>query len=43
MKQKNYWSYFAFPKTRLVEGKIVQALLLPHEAKQTQPFGIHKI
>jgi len=24
----------------LVEGKIVPTVLLPHEAKQTQPFGI---
>jgi len=27
----------------LVEGKIVPAVLLPHEAKATQPFGISKI
>jgi len=23
MRQKNYWSYFAFSQVRLVEGKIV--------------------
>jgi len=33
MRQKNYWSYFAFSQTRLVEGKIVPAELLPHETK----------
>jgi len=38
MKQKNYWSYFAFSQIRLVKGKLVPAVLLPHEAKQTQPF-----
>jgi len=27
----------------LVEGKIVPAMLLPDEAKQTQPFGVSKI
>jgi len=27
----------------LVEGKIVPAVLLPHEAKYTQPFVISKI
>jgi len=27
----------------LVEGKILPAVPLPHEAKQTQPFGIPKI
>jgi len=40
---KNYWSYFSFNQIRLAEGKIVPAALLPHEAKQTQPFGIYKI
>jgi len=40
---KNYWSYFAFIQIRLVEGKIVPAVLLPHEAKCTQPFVISKI
>jgi len=39
----NYLSYFAIRQIRLVEGKIVTALLLPHEAKQTQPLGISKI
>jgi len=33
MRQKNYWSYFAFSHIRSVEGKIVPAVLLPHEAK----------
>jgi len=33
MRQKNYWSYFAFSQIRLVEGKIVPAVLLPNEAK----------
>jgi len=33
MKQKNYSSYFAFHQLRLIEGKIVSAVLLPHEAK----------
>jgi len=40
MRQKKYWSYFAFSQIRLVEGKIVPAVLLPHDAKYTQPFGI---
>jgi len=26
MRQKNYWSYFAFSQIRLVEGKIVPAV-----------------
>jgi len=43
MRQRNYWSYFAFSQIRLVEGKIVPAVLLPHEAKYTQPFAISKI
>jgi len=30
---KNYWSYFAFSQIWLVEGKIVPAMLLIHEAK----------
>jgi len=33
MRQKNYWSYFAFSEIRLIEGKILPAVLLPHEAK----------
>jgi len=33
MRQKNYRSYFALSQIRLVEGKIVPAVLLPHEAK----------
>jgi len=33
MRQKNYWSYFAFTQMRLVEAKIVPAVLLPHDAK----------
>jgi len=43
MRQKNYWSYFAFSQIQLVEGKILPAVLLPHEAKWTQLFGISKI
>jgi len=43
MRQKNYWSDFAFSQIRLVEGKIVPAVLLPHETKQTQPVGIAKV
>jgi len=27
MKQKNYWSYFSFSQIRLVEGKIVPAVV----------------
>jgi len=33
MRQKTYWSYFACSQMLLVEGKIVPAVLLPHEAK----------
>jgi len=33
MRQKNYWSLFAFGQIRLVEGKIFPAVLLPHEGK----------
>jgi len=33
MSQKNYSSYFAFHQLRLVEGKILPAVPLPHEAK----------
>jgi len=33
MRQKNYWSYFTFSQVRLVENKIVPAMLLPHEAE----------
>jgi len=33
MRQKNYWSFFAVSQIQLVEGKIVPAMLLPHEAK----------
>jgi len=43
MRQNNYWSYFAFSQILLVEGKIVSAVLLPHEAKWTQSFGIAKV
>jgi len=43
MRQKNCWSYFAFSQIRLVEGKIVPAELLPHEAEETQPLGISRI
>jgi len=31
MRQKNYWSYFVYSQIRLVEGKLVPAVLLPHE------------
>jgi len=31
----NYWSNFAFSQIRLSEGKIVPAVLLPHETKYT--------
>jgi len=30
---KNYWNYFAFSQIQLVEGKIVPAVFLHHEAK----------
>jgi len=40
MKQKHYWSYFAFSQIQLVEGKIVPAVLLPHEAKIDTAFCI---
>jgi len=43
MRQKNCWSYFSFSQIRLVDGKIVPEVLLPHEAEQTQPFGISKV
>jgi len=33
MRQKNYWSHFAFSQIRFVGGKIVSAVLLPHETK----------
>jgi len=33
MRQKNYWSYFAFSQIGLVESKIGPAVLLPFEAK----------
>jgi len=33
MRQKNYWSYFAFSQIQLVETKILPAVLLPQEAK----------
>jgi len=33
MRLKNNWGYFAFSQIWLVESKIVQAVLLPHEAK----------
>ena len=35
MRQKNYWSYFAFRQTQVVEGKIVPAMLLPRGKKDT--------
>jgi len=33
MRKNNYRSYFAFNQIRLVESKIVPAVLLPHKAK----------
>jgi len=42
MRKKNYSSYFEIRQLRLVEGKIVPAVPLPHEAKETQPFRISK-
>ena len=42
MRQKHYWSYFAFSQIQLVVAKIVPAVLLRHEEKQTQPFRISK-
>jgi len=42
MRQKHYWSYFAFRQIQLVAVKIVPAVLLRHEEKQTQPFRISK-
>ena len=33
MRQKNYWSYFAFSQISLVEGNILPAVLWSHEAK----------
>ena len=38
MRQNNNWSYFAFSQIRLVEGKIIPAVLLNHEAKETHPI-----
>jgi len=32
MRQNHYWSDLAFGQIRFVEGKIVPAVLLPHEA-----------
>jgi len=43
MKQKHYWSYFAFSQIWLVEVKIVPGVPVRHEAKHTQPFGDSKI
>jgi len=31
MRQNHYWNLFAFSQMLLVEGKIVPAVLLPHE------------
>jgi len=33
MRQKTYWSYFAFSQMLLVERKIFPAVLLPHVGK----------
>jgi len=43
MRQKHYWSYFAFSQISLLEDKTVPAVLFPHEVKWAQPFGISKI
>jgi len=53
MRQKNYLSsqkellelfvYFAFRQIRMVEGKIIPAVLLPHKPNKTQPFCIKKL
>jgi len=43
MRQKIYWSYFAFSQTQLVESKILPAVVLPHEGKETKHFGVSKI
>jgi len=34
MRQKLYWSYFAFNQSYLAKGKIAPAALSPHEAKE---------
>jgi len=43
MRQRHFWNYFAYSQIQMVEGKIVPAMLLPREAKDTQLFGIFKI
>jgi len=42
MKQKNYRSYFAFSQIRLVEGKIVPAMLLPLETNRHSSLAFPK-
>jgi len=42
MKQKRYWSCFAFSQIRLIEGKIVLGVLLPHEANRHSLLTFHK-
>ena len=44
--QKHCWSYLAFSKTHLIEGKIAAVVLLPRETKYTLPywcFQFHQI
>jgi len=33
MRQKYFWSYFAFNQSYLAKGKIAPVVLLPHETK----------
>jgi len=40
MRQKHHWSYFAFSQIQMVEGTIVPAVHLPHEAKIDTDFCI---
>ena len=42
MGQRNYWNYFAFSQIRLVEGKIVPAMLLPHDANRHSSLAFPK-
>jgi len=42
MRQKNYWSYFAFIQIRLVESKIVPAELLLNEAKRQSSLSYRR-
>jgi len=40
MTQKHCWNYFAFNKSYMAEGKILPAVLLPHEAKKINNFTL---